>query len=89
MVLTYERLKNIAALVLAAAYFTACELGLKSKLQILATHALKAAKRIFGIPDFQYYAIADGIKAILALFGKGINIKNTKKEQNLQMPLLL
>lgn len=88
-VLTYERLKNIAVLVLAAAYFTACELGLKSKRRILATHALKAAKRIFGIPDFQYYAIADGLKAILALFGKSINIKNAKKEQNLQMALLL
>ncbi len=52
-VLTYERLKNMAALVLAAAFFTAVQIGYKPKLQILALHALNAvsvssAFRIFG-----------------------------------------
>ena len=88
-VIKYERLKNIAALVLVVAYFTACELGLKSKLTILATHTMKASKRIFGIPDFLYYALADGLKAILTRFGRGIEVKNTKISQNLQMALLL
>jgi hypothetical protein len=71
-VLTYERLKNMAALVLAAAFFTAVRIGYKPKLQILALHAIKAAQRIFGIPDFHYYALADGIKAILSKSGQGI-----------------
>jgi hypothetical protein len=71
-VLTYERLKNMAALVLAAAFFTAVQIGYKPKLQILALHALNAAQRIFGIPDFRYYALADGIKAILSKAGQGI-----------------
>ena len=72
-VMTYQRLKNMAALVLAAACFAAVYLGTNAKLNILALHALKAAKRLFGIPDFRYYAIADGIKSILTRSGQGVN----------------
>ena len=70
-VLTYNRLKNMATLVLAASYFAAVWLGTSTKLNILAMHALNAAKRIFGIPDFRYYALADGISAIFKRIGKG------------------
>lgn len=70
-VMTYNRLRNMAVLVLAAAYFTAVHLGLRIKLTVLAGHALYCAKRIFGIPNFRYYALADGIKTILARAGKG------------------
>jgi len=70
-VLTYTRLKNMATLVLAASYFAAVWLGTTTKLNILAMHAMNAAKRIFGIPDFRYYALADGIKAIFKRIGKG------------------
>ena len=55
-VMTYQRLRNLTALVLAAAFFTAVHLGAKTKLTVLALHALKAAKRLFGIPNFRYYA---------------------------------
>ena len=89
-VLTYERLKNMAALVLAAAFFTAVRIGYKPKLQILALHALNAAQRIFGIPDFRYYALADGIKAILSKCGKGIRTqKSNQGRPNPQLSLLL
>lgn len=70
-VLTYDRLRNMAVLVLAASYFAAVWLGTTSKLNILAMHAMNAAKRMFGIPDFRYYALADGIKAIFKRVGKG------------------
>lgn len=70
-VLTYDRLKNMAVLVLAASYFAAVWLGTTAKLTILAMHAMNAAKRLFGIPDFRYYALADGIKAIFKRIGKG------------------
>jgi len=53
------------ALVNAAIFFAAAHLGLIAKLKILVSCALGAAKRIFGIPDFRYYAIADGIREIL------------------------
>jgi hypothetical protein len=36
------------------------------KLSILARKVLRAAKRFFGVPDFHYYALADGIAAILS-----------------------
>ncbi len=68
---TYTRLKNMAVLVLAASYFAAVWLGEKTKLNILALHTVRAAKRVFGIPDFRYYALADGIKTIFKRTGKG------------------
>jgi hypothetical protein len=77
-VLTYERLRNLAALVLGVAYFTAVHLGLRTKLEILAGYALRAAKRIFGIPDFRYYALADGIKSIFARSGRGFRSGDAK-----------
>ena len=87
-VLTYQRIKNMAALVLAASFFAAVYLGYKPKLQILALHALNAAQRIFGIPDFHYYAIADGIKEILSKAGKGPFFhKNNKETFNPQLSL--
>ena len=70
-VLTYDRLRNMVVLVLAASYFAAVWLGTNAKLNVLAMHAMNAAKRIFGIPDFRYYALADGIKAIFKRIGKG------------------
>ena len=65
-VLTYERLRNMAVLVNAVAFFTAVVLGTRIKLEILATHLLRAAKRLFGIPDFRLYALADGIREVCA-----------------------
>ncbi len=56
----------MVALVNAAAFFTAVVLATKVKLQILATHLLGAARRLFGIPDFRYYALADGIAEVRA-----------------------
>jgi hypothetical protein len=65
-VLTYQRLRNMAVLVNAVAFFTAVVLGTKIKLEILPTHLLKAAKHLFGIPDFRLYAIADDIREVCA-----------------------
>lgn len=64
-VLTYNRLRNMVVLVTAAMFFASVILGVKIKLSILASNVLKAAKRMFGIPDFRYYALSDGIKEIL------------------------
>ena len=63
--LTYVRLQNMMAFVLAAAYFTMVYLNLRTKLRVLTGHVLQAARRVFGIPDFRFYALADGIKAYL------------------------
>lgn len=65
-VLTYQRLRTMVVLVNAVAFFTAVILGTRIKLGILATHLVTAAKRLFGIPDFRLYALADGIREICA-----------------------
>jgi hypothetical protein len=64
-ILTYTRLQNMIVLVTAVAYFATVYLGLKTKLRVLARHVLRAARRLFGIPDFRFYALADGIREFL------------------------
>ena len=64
-ILTYQRMRNLITMVMAAAFFTCVHIGLKDRYTIMVGHILKAAKRIFGIPDFQYYSMADGIQHIL------------------------
>ena len=70
--LTYGRLCNLVTLVLVAAYFACVYLGKRAKLALLIGHIEGAAKRIYGIPEFRFYAIADGIKPLL--FGRQTGI---------------
>lgn len=63
--LTYERLQNLMVLLTAVMYFTAVYLGIKLKLRVLSKHLVRAARRVFGVPDFRLYAIADGIRHVL------------------------
>ena len=70
-VLTYERLKNMAALVLCAAHFAASWLGQGEKLNILVSHVVKLSQRIRDTPEFFYYAIADGVRRLFTRFGQG------------------
>lgn len=63
-VLNYRSLQNIMPLVCAVAYFAAVLLDTASKLKVMAGHLLKTAKRVFGIPEFHYYCIADGLTSI-------------------------
>jgi len=60
------------ALLPAVAYFAMVYLGFRIKLRVLAGHVLKAARRLFGIPDFQFYALADGIHEVLFARQKGL-----------------
>jgi hypothetical protein len=69
-VLDYERLRNLAALVMAAAYFAAVWLGESLKLAVLASRVSRLAKRFFGVPEFHYYALADGIALLLSRLGR-------------------
>jgi hypothetical protein len=67
-VLRYARLQNMMALLLAVFYFVAVILDQNQKLTIMAGHVLKSAKRVFGIPDFKYYALGDGLSNIFSRF---------------------
>lgn len=70
-VLTYRRLQNMMALVLAVSYFTMAYIGLRVKLKAVSSLLLRVSRRIFGVPEFRYYALADGIKELLLRSSKG------------------
>jgi hypothetical protein len=61
-VLNYQGLQNLMPLVLAASFFAAVVLDTEAKLKVMVGYVEKAAKRLFGIPDFKYYALADGLR---------------------------
>ena len=65
-VLCYQRLRKLAALVMASAYFGAAWLGTALKRAGRASRVLKVARRCFGVPAFPDYAWADGIGFLLS-----------------------
>jgi hypothetical protein len=89
-VLGYRSLQNMMPLVLAVSYFAAIVLDIGSKLRVSAAHVLRAAKRVFGIPEFHYYAIADGLSSIFLRHpGKPYRVFWPKlPQQSLQLQLL-
>jgi len=87
-VLGYDSIRNLAMLVFACFYFAAVWLGRNAKHKVLVSHAFKAAKRLFGIPDFCYYAVADGIKSILQRAGQGpLHPRGAEPAPHPQLPL--
>ena len=79
-VLTYQRMKNMIALLLASVYFASTWLGSRQRMEVLTSHITHAAKRIYGVVEFFYYALADGIARI---FSKGTRWKDAPgKSQN-------
>ncbi|PYV32892.1 MAG: hypothetical protein DMG22_11875 [Acidobacteria bacterium] len=85
-VVRYQRLKNLVWLVTAAAYFAATFLGQKLKLKILSEKLLIISRRFFGIPPFRFYALADGIRTLLA---GSTPSPPVEPSPNLQLELLL
>jgi hypothetical protein len=85
-VLRHQRLRNLVLLGTAAAYFAATFLGQKMKLKILCEKLVIISRRFFGIPPFRFYALADGIKYLLA--GTGPSTL-PEKPPDLQLELLL
>ena len=68
--LRYTHLKNMAAIVLATAYFCMTWIGNSEKRSLLAKSITDASLRIHELPDFHFYAIADGIKMLLSRCGR-------------------
>jgi hypothetical protein len=82
-VLKYRRLQNMMVLLLAVFFFVSVILDQNQKLIIMAGHILKNAKRVFGIPDFKYYALGDGLCNIFSQYpGK---LKNPPLIKDLQL----
>ncbi len=64
--LDWQRLKNMMGILLVALYFLSVHLGEGLRLQILAGHIVAASKRFYGVTEFCYYALADGVGALLS-----------------------
>ena len=69
-VLRYQRLKNMLALLLAVVYFSCVWLTRPLRHEILTTNITNAAKRIYRISEFLYYAVADGIGRLFSRHGR-------------------
>lgn len=87
-ILNYQGLQNIMPLLLAVMFFAACILDHDQRLRIMTSYVEKAAKRLFGIPDFKYYALSDGLRALFTRHpGKAHN--TARAPNNPQLELLL
>ena len=82
-VLKCARLQNMMALLLAVFFFISVVLDQSQKLSIMAGHILKNAKRVFGIPDFKYYALGDGLYNIFSQFPG--ELQNHQKRKQIQL----
>ena len=68
---SYVGLQNMAALLMAAFYFLVVVLGTRFALSILMRKVLAKVRRFFEVPEFRFYALADGLFRILFRIGHG------------------
>ena len=78
--LRFDRLRAMVAIVLATAYFAMAWLGLGDKLAVLADHVKRVSKRMFDVPDFFFYAIADGLRTLFSRHGRWNALDGPDKE---------
>ena len=52
--------------IMLALYFISVHIGMELRLAILARHIITASKRFYGVSEFCYYALADGVGALLS-----------------------
>ena len=71
-VMSYNSIRNIVAFVHAIAYFTSIYIGFSLKLEVMVQKIFILSKRLFGVPTFFNYAMADGIFELLKTSRIGI-----------------
>ena len=88
--LNFDRLKAMVSIVLAVAYFAMSWLGLSDKLAVLADHVKRVSKRMFEVPEFFFYAIADGVCRLFSRHGRWNGLDGPDEpEESCQMELAL
>jgi hypothetical protein len=75
--LDYTRLKNMMAVVLATVFFASTWLGESVRRGILVRAITHVSKRLYGVVEFHYYALADGIAALFRRYGRWRKTKAT------------
>jgi hypothetical protein len=58
------------AIVFAATFFASAWLGKSVQRGIHMRNITRISKRLFGVPDFHYYVLADGIASLVRRYGK-------------------
>ena len=81
-VLKCRRLKNMVALLLAVIYFNCVWLAGRLRCEILTANITHAAKRIYGVAEFLYYAVADGIGRLFTRHGRWIRYTPPDPDSN-------
>ena len=57
--------------------------------RVMAGYVEKAAKRLFGIPDFKYYALADGLRSLFMRHpGRPARVKRYPRDAQLYLFVL-
>jgi hypothetical protein len=85
----YNGLKNMLAIVLLVYGFLSLHLVLRGKMGVLIKHINECAKRLYGIADFLFYALADGISYLLSYYRDKFKVFNEiSVKQNLWQLLL-
>ncbi len=89
--LDYTRLKNMMAILLAGVFFASVWLGESLRRRVLVRNITHVSKRLFGVVEFHYYAIADGLSYLLNRFGRwrGGREAAAREKASLQMNLPL
>ena len=77
------------AVVLAATFFTAVWLGESVRRGILVRNITRVSKRLFGVPDFHYYALADGIARLFNRCGRWCRERAERGTDEMQQELPL
>ena len=80
----YDKLKTMAAVVLATVYFSMVWIGNSEKHAVIARSIARMSFRIHGVPDFHFYSIVDGTSDILKGHGgrwRGFDPAKAEKER--------
>jgi hypothetical protein len=65
-------------------------LGQRDRLNVLADHIKRVSRRMFAVPEFFFYAIADGVGRMLARHGRWHGLDGPDEaEETCQMELAL
>ena len=80
----YDKIKTMASVLLATIYFSMTWIGNTQKHEVIAQSIARMSFRIHGVPDFHFYAIADGTSDILKRGRRwsGFDPKETEKNDN-------
>jgi hypothetical protein len=80
----YDKIKAMASVLLATIYFSMTWIGNTQKHEVIAQSIARMSFRIHGVPDFHFYAIADGTSDILKRGRRwhGFDPKETEKNDN-------